>query len=404
MSDDQKMPHLRKLRAQLAAGTMSRREFVRFATLIGIAVPSAYAMARLHFLPRARAADMPEGGTLRVGTRVKDLKTPHTYSWGAYDSNISRQVCEYLTLTDEHNVTHPYLLESWYGQSRPQDLDAEGAQGREVAQRAGLHGRRRRLEPQAASPTRGRLLVHRPGEGLPAEGRDRRRRQDRPPMLWDANAIEKVDDLTVRLNCKEPQVAGARAPLPLSGGDAVPRATRASSSRVRRAPARSSWSPSRPASRRRCERAQGYWGEAAHLDEIEQRRHRRRSRGRHRGARVEADPRPALRRSRAVRRAEGDAASRSSTRPERPRRRCSACTRDKPFDDPRVRKAMKTAPLNKQAILEVALRGIGIDGDHTTLSPAQPDYAADRRRSTATSPARRSCSPRPAIRTASRPR
>ncbi len=113
MSDDQKMPHLRKLRAQLAAGTMSRREFVRFATLIGIAVPSAYAMARLDFLPRARAADMPAGGTLRVGTRVKDLKTPHTYSWGAYDSNVSRQVVEYLTLTDEHNVTHPYLLEKW---------------------------------------------------------------------------------------------------------------------------------------------------------------------------------------------------------------------------------------------------------------------------------------------------
>ena len=108
MSDDQKMPHLRKLRAQLAAGTMSRREFVRFATLIGIAVPSAYAMARLHFLPRARAADMPAGGTLRVGTRVKDLKTPHTYSWGAYDSNISRQV---MRVSDAHRRAqrHPPL-------------------------------------------------------------------------------------------------------------------------------------------------------------------------------------------------------------------------------------------------------------------------------------------------------
>jgi peptide/nickel transport system substrate-binding protein len=50
---------------------------------------------------------------LRVGNRVKDIKSPNTYSWRLYDSNVSRQVVEYLTLTDERNITHAYLLESW---------------------------------------------------------------------------------------------------------------------------------------------------------------------------------------------------------------------------------------------------------------------------------------------------
>ena len=53
----------------------------------------------------ANAQNMPKGGVLRVGSRIKDIKNPHTYSWGAYDSNISRQVVEYLTYTDTDGVT-----------------------------------------------------------------------------------------------------------------------------------------------------------------------------------------------------------------------------------------------------------------------------------------------------------
>ena len=45
MSDENKMPHLDKLRKQLADGRMNRREFVRFATLLGIAAPAAMKMA-----------------------------------------------------------------------------------------------------------------------------------------------------------------------------------------------------------------------------------------------------------------------------------------------------------------------------------------------------------------------
>lgn len=50
---------------------------------------------------------------VRIGTRIKEIKSPHTYSWGGYNSNISRQVVEYLTVTDAEGVTKPYLAESW---------------------------------------------------------------------------------------------------------------------------------------------------------------------------------------------------------------------------------------------------------------------------------------------------
>ncbi len=113
MRDHGKDPNVRKLRTQLADGAMSRREFVRFATLLGVSASAAYAMAGLPVASTARAEAMPKGGTLRIGNRVYDIKNPATYSWGAYDSNISRQVVEYLTYTDEKNVTKPYLAESW---------------------------------------------------------------------------------------------------------------------------------------------------------------------------------------------------------------------------------------------------------------------------------------------------
>ena len=54
-----------------------RREFVRFATLIGMTAPAAYAFVGARYTPAAaQTASMPKGGTLRLGTRVKALNDP----------------------------------------------------------------------------------------------------------------------------------------------------------------------------------------------------------------------------------------------------------------------------------------------------------------------------------------
>src|SRR5262249_1883132 len=46
----------------------------------------------------------------------------------------------------------------------------------------------------------------------------------------------------------------------------------------------------------------------------------------------------------------------------------------KPFDDARVRKAMRLA-VDPSTILEVALRGLGELGEHHHVAPSMPDYA-----------------------------
>lgn len=89
--------HIRTLTADLEAKRVSRREFVRFAALVGMAAPAAYALAgRITgepFAPPAAAEALPKGGTWRIGTRIKDIKSPHIFSWGE-QSNVARQVVE----------------------------------------------------------------------------------------------------------------------------------------------------------------------------------------------------------------------------------------------------------------------------------------------------------------------
>ena len=106
-------PYVPTLLDQLAGGKIGRREFLRKSTLLGLSAASAYAMAGLADpFARARAEDKPKGGGLRIGMRCMEIKDPHLADF-AERSNVIRQVCEYLTLTDQNNITRPYLLEKW---------------------------------------------------------------------------------------------------------------------------------------------------------------------------------------------------------------------------------------------------------------------------------------------------
>ncbi len=69
-------------------------------------------MAGLSWTTKAFAGNVKRGGTLKVATALQKIAHPATYSWIAA-SNVTRQVAEYLTLTDGKNITHPYLLENW---------------------------------------------------------------------------------------------------------------------------------------------------------------------------------------------------------------------------------------------------------------------------------------------------
>ncbi|MCA1297018.1 ABC transporter substrate-binding protein [Stappia indica] len=114
-----KVPQLRK---QMKDGALSRREFVRFAALLGVGAGAAYSMAGL---PSPAFADdqanMPfppddpnaqSGGVLKVAMQVQKMEDPATYSWVEM-SNQTRHILEHLTMTGPDNVTRPMLAERW---------------------------------------------------------------------------------------------------------------------------------------------------------------------------------------------------------------------------------------------------------------------------------------------------
>lgn len=130
---------------RLREGRISRREFLRTATLLGVSVSAATIAAQCgapaqpqssggaesgggessqaeEAAPAAEestakeaapaAGGIKRGGVLRVGTQVPAVDHPARFSW-VYDANQFRHVFEYLTETDKDNITHPYMLESW---------------------------------------------------------------------------------------------------------------------------------------------------------------------------------------------------------------------------------------------------------------------------------------------------
>lgn len=124
MQNEKLHPGVPYLQDQLRKGKISRREFIRYAVLLGTSLATASTLAAIpqpatEFLSEERIKPAPRktvtparGGTLRIASRVHKVTHPAQFSWVA-PSNQLRQVAEYLTQTDENNITHPLLLEKW---------------------------------------------------------------------------------------------------------------------------------------------------------------------------------------------------------------------------------------------------------------------------------------------------
>ncbi len=198
MPIDQYHESIRVLLKQLSDRRISRREFLRYATLVGLSATTAASMVGVR-PASAEKLEMPSGGTLRIAMRVLDVSNPHLYAW-IQDSNVGRQVHEYLTRTDQDNVTRPYLAESW--EASP-DLrtwtfrlrDVKWRDGRSFTADDAAWNLRRVLDPAVGSSGLGLMTSYMMKE------------ENGSAVLWDANAIEVVDDRTLRLNLMAPQVA-----------------------------------------------------------------------------------------------------------------------------------------------------------------------------------------------------
>lgn len=113
MSEDKTMhPAIPDLREDMLKGKLTRRQFIRYATLLGISAAAATQMAGLMWPKKAFAAAPKRGGKLKISSQVHKITHPAQFSWVA-PSQVARQVAEYLTWTDGKNITHPYLLKNW---------------------------------------------------------------------------------------------------------------------------------------------------------------------------------------------------------------------------------------------------------------------------------------------------
>ncbi|MEL6451223.1 MAG: ABC transporter substrate-binding protein [Pseudomonadota bacterium] len=97
--------------AEVAAGTLSRREFLTRATSLGVTASAAYGLLGLAQPVRA-AAHAQGGGTLRIESTVKALKDPRTYDWPQM-SNFTRGYLEYLVEYQIDGSFIPMLLQGW---------------------------------------------------------------------------------------------------------------------------------------------------------------------------------------------------------------------------------------------------------------------------------------------------
>lgn len=208
-------PYIPTLERQLRTGEINRRDFLRRSTLLGLSASAAYAMAGLPLsASRASADQMPKGGSLRIGMRCMEIKDPHTVDF-AEKSNVVRQVCEYLTLTDRNNITHPYLLEKWVVSD---DLktwtlhirkDVKWRKdGRLLNADDVIWNLKRVADPKVGSSVLGLFTGYLVEEYETGE-KDASGKAKKSSRLWSDKAIEKVDDSTVRLNLATPQIAVA---------------------------------------------------------------------------------------------------------------------------------------------------------------------------------------------------
>ncbi len=200
--------HLPQLEKDLESGRIDRRDFLRVSTLLGLSASAAYVAAGL-VEPSPAAAQAP-GGTLRIGMRIGDLKSPHSLS-SVEASNVVRQVCDYLTRTGHDNVTRPVLLERWQasGDLKTWTLhlrrDVTWRKGKPFKAADVAWNIKRVLDAKTGSSVLGLMksyMLIEKDDGVDASGKPKKLTE-----LWAPNAIETVDDYTVRLNLRTPQLA-----------------------------------------------------------------------------------------------------------------------------------------------------------------------------------------------------
>ena len=376
MSKTYEHPYIRTLMQQFAEGRVHRREFLRTATLLGLSASAAFGFAG-KIAPAAAQTQMPRGGTIRVGALVMDVKKPHTF-YRIEQSNIVRQVCEYLTVTGQDNVTRPYLVESW---TPSPDLrtwtlklrkDVKWRKGRPFLADDAIWNFKFVMDEANGSSMLSLFKAYLLEE-YDAGAKDAKGNPKKSVRLWDANALEKVDDHTIRLNLKKSHLSVPEDlfAYPFVILDPEENGTFGVGS--------NGTGPfelvEHQVGRKAVLRARsGYWGKPANIDQLEFI-----DLGEDAGAGISALV------SRQIHGLTTAGIAQYQTLRNVPHLEMHLAktgtslvlrgkNTEKPFDDVRVRKALQLS-IDTKALIDLAYQGLGDPGEGHPIAPIHPDYA-----------------------------
>ncbi len=218
-------PYIPELKYLYTQKRISRREFLRNATMLGVSLASATAFlaacsteeapteappppateAAATKAPTAvpeptKPAGPTRGGELILAHEVQDLTNPHGSQWTGF--NITMNVAEYMVDYDQNGVYQPRLVESWDVSDDVKTWTFNVRQGvkfnhgPELTADDIIFNLVRWLDPEVGCPLTATLVKY-----------------------MTENDIERVDDYTVKVHCNQPY-AGLLAQL--SGGTFAP--------------------------------------------------------------------------------------------------------------------------------------------------------------------------------------